>query len=69
MSTYILFNTETGKTLCNPQTGVPYVVGRNMKDLKAAMEDFDEYLKLRGWYDFKDNFVIIDSDTSEEITL
>ena len=69
MTTYILFNRETGQTLSHPQTGVPYVVGNNIKDLKASMEDFHEYLKLKGWYDFKDNFIIVDSETGEEVML
>ena len=37
MSTYILFNRETGQTLCNPQTDVPYVVGYKKENYKYEL--------------------------------
>jgi hypothetical protein len=62
---YTLYNKELNKKLMHPKIGLWYTF--NLDEAKAALKDCHEYLDYSGLGVLKDNFVIIDVETSEEI--
>jgi hypothetical protein len=65
MTKYTLYNKKLDRKLKHPAYGFWYTT--DLEDAKRALQEFYDLLKLRNLYALKDDFVIIDEETMEEI--
>ena len=66
MTNYALYNKKLNKKLIHPRVGVWYTT--DLEDAKKTLAACHEYLEAIGAENEREHFIIINLETSEEIT-